>query len=88
MHDEAFWLSHPDDESAEFGAIIRFDSGSRVAYFTARAPAGLLLELLREDGADSITAFLEAEAVFDSLVAGFGESVGEAGDSPDVSDEQ
>ena len=80
MDDEASWLGHPGDDSA-FGVIVRFDVEARIVTMNARAPAGLLLNLLSEEGTDSILALLRAEAAFDVLVAGWGESAIESGDT-------
>ena len=66
---EDFWIGHPGDDSA-FGVVLRFDSESRVAYLSARAPAGLLLSLLSDEEEDSILEVLRAEAAFDLLPRG------------------
>ena len=77
---EDFWIGHPGDDSA-FGVVLRFDSESRVAYLSARAPAGLLLSLLSDEQKDSILEVLRAEAAFDLIVAGWGESGTKSGDT-------
>ena len=80
MDDEDFWLGHFGEGSA-FGAVLRFDAESRIAFLSARAPAGVLLSLLSDKDDDSILEILRAEAAFDSMVAGWGESGTESGDT-------